>query len=165
MQYGLCSLWMAVRCPIVVNFCVILVSCGELFHWQSYHIFFFYIYDSIRFMHFLLFALTEDKWKNLGNKLRESHELLRELYWVHRQDKRLLKYILHVPYETILRQNFEIGKRTKSEALQMKRLLQYEKIWEMQKHVVSELRYRPIIRVSLWGQWIFCLFKFQLSFI
>ena len=31
-QYG------TVRRPIVVNFCV---SCGELSHWQSYHIFFF----------------------------------------------------------------------------------------------------------------------------
>ena len=28
---------------VVVNFCVILVSCGELSHWQSYHIFFFFI--------------------------------------------------------------------------------------------------------------------------
>ena len=26
---------------IVVNFCFILVSCGRLSHWQSYHIFFF----------------------------------------------------------------------------------------------------------------------------
>ena len=43
-RYGLCSLLKAVRWPRVVNFCVILVSCGELSHWQSYHIFFFYIY-------------------------------------------------------------------------------------------------------------------------
>ena len=27
--------------PIVVNVCVILVSCGQLSHWQSYHIFSF----------------------------------------------------------------------------------------------------------------------------
>ena len=43
MWYGLCSLLKAVRLPIIVNFCVILVSCGELSHWQSYYIFFFII--------------------------------------------------------------------------------------------------------------------------
>ena len=36
------SLLKAVQWPIVVNFCVILVSCGELSHWQSYQIFFSY---------------------------------------------------------------------------------------------------------------------------
>ena len=40
-RYWLCSLLRAVRWSIFVNFCVILVSCGELSHWQSYHIFFF----------------------------------------------------------------------------------------------------------------------------
>ena len=40
--YGFCS-WLKarVRWPIFVNFCVILVSRGELSYWQSYHIFFF----------------------------------------------------------------------------------------------------------------------------
>ena len=41
MRYGLCSLLKAVWWPIVVNFCVILVSCGQLTHWHSYHIFYF----------------------------------------------------------------------------------------------------------------------------
>ena len=41
MRYGLCSLSKAVWWSIVVNVCVILVSCGQLSHWQSYHIFFF----------------------------------------------------------------------------------------------------------------------------
>ena len=31
-----------VESRIVVDFCVILVSCRELSHWQSYHIFFLY---------------------------------------------------------------------------------------------------------------------------
>ena len=39
--YVLCSLLKAVLWPIVVNVCVNLVSCGQLSHWQSYHIFFF----------------------------------------------------------------------------------------------------------------------------
>ena len=37
----------AVRWPIIVNFCIILVSCGELSHWQSYHIFFLYQYRHV----------------------------------------------------------------------------------------------------------------------
>ena len=31
-----------------VNFCVIFVSCGELYRWQSYHIFFFTITTELR---------------------------------------------------------------------------------------------------------------------
>ena len=49
MRYGLCTLLKAVRWPIIVNIYVILVSCGELSHWQSYHfLYFFYIHHLIK---------------------------------------------------------------------------------------------------------------------
>ena len=40
-QTGFSSLLKAKRWPKVDNVCVILVSCRELTHWQSYHIFLF----------------------------------------------------------------------------------------------------------------------------
>ena len=40
--YFYCRL--TIRWPMVVNFCVILVSCGQFSNWQSYHIFFFILH-------------------------------------------------------------------------------------------------------------------------
>ena len=56
MRYGLWTLLKAVRWPKVVNFCVILVSCGELYHWQSYHIFFFFLY--LRRLYYFIFDVV-----------------------------------------------------------------------------------------------------------
>ena len=52
--------------PIFVNFCVILVSCGELSHWHSYHIFFFII-KHFKLKHSTLFSeRTREKQRIIG---------------------------------------------------------------------------------------------------
>ena len=68
---------------IAVNFWVILVSCGELSHWQLYHIFFFHIHNK----HNLVSSnfhipLPPSTTKNKRTKTIIKKKIPKEIGWV-----------------------------------------------------------------------------------